>query len=70
MANKYYGWLGSNGYDGLVKIVNGAEAHVFNKVDKDFHRNDEYLKAAYDPGSEFDEISEDEAKALMKELMR
>ena len=70
MATKYYGWLGASGYNGLVKIKDNCEALVFNKKEKKFHRNDDYLKAAFDPGSDFDEISEKEAAALLKELSK
>lgn len=68
MAIKYYGWLGLKGYNGLVKIKDNSEAYVYNKKEKDFRRNDTYLKAAFDPGSEFEEISAKEAEALLKEL--
>ena len=64
---KYYGWLGGAGYDSLVKIKDNSEAYVFNREKKDFHRNDEFLKAAYDPGSDFEQISEDEANKLIGE---
>lgn len=67
---KYYGWIGGNGYDGLVKIVDNSEAYVFNKEKKDFHRSDEYLKAAFDPGSDFEEISEEEANDLIEGLTK
>lgn len=70
MATKYYGWLGQNGYNGLVKIKDNSEAYVFNKKEKNFRRNDTYLKAAFDPGSEFEEISATEAAALQKELAK
>ena len=69
MADKYYGWLGAKGYDGLVKIKDHSEAYVFNHEKKDFYRNDEYLKAAFDPGSDFEEISADEAKDLLTKLL-
>lgn len=68
MVTKYYGWLGPNGYNGLVKIKGNSQAYVYNKTEKKFRRNDTYLKAAFDPGSDFEEISAKEAAALQKEL--
>lgn len=67
---KFYGWIGSGGYKSLVKIKDNSEAYVFNKAEKDFHRNDDFLKAAFDPGSDFEQISEAEAQDLIKELSK
>ena len=64
--NRYYGWIGEHGYDSVVKITDAFDAHVFNREKKDFIKNNYYLKARYDPGSEFEEISEEEALELIK----
>lgn len=66
MAEKYYGWLGASGYNGVVKIVGLSEAYVFNKEQGDYRRDDEYLKAAFDPGSDFEEISKEEAEKIIE----
>lgn len=68
MAVKYYGWLGVKGYNGLVKVVDNSQAYVFDKKTKDFKRNDDYLKAAWDPSSDFDAISDKDAADLIKKL--
>ena len=68
MAVKYYGWIGAKGYNGVVKVKDMSEAHILTKAHKEFHRNDEYLKAVWDPGSEFDEITEVEAKEIMEKI--
>lgn len=68
MNEKYYGWLGKGGYDGVVKIVDYSEAYVFNKAKKDYRRDDEYLKAAFDPGSDFEEITKEEAEKIIEKI--
>ena len=69
MAVKYYGCLGKGGFNGVVKIENYSEAYVFNKGKKEFVRNDEYMKAAFNPGSEFEAITEEEANAIVEKLV-
>ena len=49
MKERYYGWLGIRGYDGVVKVINNCEAYVYNKRKKFFERDDDYLKAAFIP---------------------
>lgn len=68
MAEKYFGWIGSGGYDGVVLIKDYSEAYILTSEHKEFHRNDEYLKAAWDPGSEFDEITKEEADKIIAKL--
>lgn len=68
VSAKYYGWLGQGGYDGLVKIENGHEAYVFRAAEGKFVRNDDYMKAKYDPGSDFEEITKEEADAIVAKL--
>ena len=65
MAERYFGWIGTGGYDGVVMIKNYSEAYVMTNASKEFHRNDEFLKAMWNPGSEFEEISEAEAKKII-----
>ena len=67
---KYYGWLGLDGYNGLVKVENNSAAYIYDRKKKTFRRDDKYIKAAIDPGSEFDEISEKAAKDLMQRLSK
>lgn len=68
MVEKYYGWIGAGGYDGVVMVKNYSEAYIMTRVHKEFHRNDEYVKAAFDPGSEFEEISKEEAEKIMEKI--
>ena len=70
MKERYYGWLGIRGYDGVVKVINNCEAYVYNKRKKFFERDDDYLKAAFDPGSDFDEITKDEAMEIIGGLSK
>lgn len=70
MNEKYYGCFGSAGYNGVVKIVDGCEAYVYNRLYGAFRRNDDYLKAAYDPGSEYEEISKEEAEKIIERLKK
>lgn len=69
METKYYGWIFGDEYGSVVKVVNKSEAYVFNVREKDYHRNDKYLKAMFDPGSEFEEITESEAAEVTKSLL-
>lgn len=69
MDIRYYGWIGGNGYNSMVKIQKEDgiwKAYVFNRPEKAFRPDDYYLKAMWDPGSEFEEISEDEAMSLIE----
>jgi len=66
MDIKYYGWIYESGYGSVVKIVDRAEAYVFNRKEKKFRRNDDWLKAMFDPGSEFEEIPKDKAMTLIE----
>ena len=68
MAEKYYGWLGASGYNGVVKVIDYSEAYVFNKEMGDYRRDDEFMKAAIDPGSDFEEISKEEAEKIIEEM--
>ena len=68
MADNYYGWLGEKGYDGLVMVTDQGAAYVFNRPSNKFRRDDEFLKAKRDPGSEFEEITREEADALLKKF--
>ena len=70
MHEKYYGCLGVKGYNSVVKIVDGCEAYVYNRLYGAFRRNDDYLKAAYDPGSEYEEISKEEAEKIIEGLKK
>lgn len=67
---KYYGWLGASGFDGVVKIIDNSEAYVFNTKEKDYRRDDEFLKAAFDPGSDFEEISKEEAEKIIEKVTK
>lgn len=67
---KYYGWAVSGGYGCVVKIVDRCEAYIFSKTSGEFRRDDEYLKAAFDPGSDFDEITKEEAAKIVAELSK
>ena len=68
MAKKYYGWIGTGGYKNVVIVEDLSEARVFNKVTGEFEVDNEFLKAAWDPGSDFEEITEAEAQKIMKEM--
>lgn len=68
MPEKYYGCIGTKGYNSVVKIVDGCEAYIYNRLYKEYRRNDDYLKAMYDPGSEYDEISKEKAAEIIKSL--
>ena len=67
---KYYGWLGASGFDTVVKIKDYSEAYVFNIKEKKYVRNDDYLKAAFDPGSEFEAITKEEAEAIIEKVKK
>lgn len=69
MKETYYGcWKGPDGYASVVKIVDGCEAYVYRVPEGKYVRNDDYLKAMYDPGSDFDEIAKEEAEAVIERL--
>lgn len=65
---RYFGCIGAKGYNSVVKIVDGCEAYIYNRIAKGFKRNDDYLKALSDPGSEYEEISKKEADKIIKNL--
>lgn len=66
---KYYGILAAGEIDGLVKIEDGIEAYVFNQKKKKFVRDNYYLAAAYDPGTDFWDLTEEEAMEILEELI-
>ena len=68
MTEKYYGCIGTNGYNSVVKIVDSSEAYIYHRLYKAFRRNDDYLKAMFDPGSEFDEITKEKAEEIIGKL--
>jgi len=68
MEVQYYGCKGINGYNSVVKIVDASEAYIYNRLYKAFHRNDEYMKAMFDPGSEYDEITKEKAEEIIRSL--
>lgn len=68
MAEKYYGCIGLNRYNSVVKVVDGCEAYIYNRWEKEYYRNDYYLKAMYDPGSEYDEITKEKAEEIIRNL--
>ena len=70
MAEKYFGWIGKGGYKNVVIIENLSEARVFNKVKGEFETDNEFLKAAWDPGSEFEEITKAEAEKIIAEMKK
>lgn len=67
MAVKYYGCVSPGGYNGVVIVTDLSEAQVYNNQEKKFHRNDDYVKAAFDL-SHYDEISKEEADAIIAKL--
>lgn len=68
MSVKYFGWIGTGGYKNVVIVENMSEAKVFNRASGELVVKNEYLKAMWDPGSEFEEISEAEAKKILEKL--
>ena len=68
MSVKYFGWIGTGGYQNVVIVENMCEAKVFNKPKGEFRVDNYFLKAMWDPGSEFEEISEAEAKKIVEKL--
>lgn len=68
MAEKYYGCIGIKGYNSVVKIVDSSEAYIYNRLYKAYHRNDDYLKAMFNPGSEYDEITKEKAEEIIRSL--
>ena len=68
MEVKYYGCIGINGYNSVVKMVDASEAYIYNRLYKAFHRNDDYMKAMFDPGSEYDEITKEKAEEIIRSL--
>lgn len=66
---EYYGWLGIDKYDTVVQIVNNM-ASVYRIADKMFRRDDYFLKAKYDPGSEYEPITEEEARIIIERIER
>lgn len=67
MAKEYYGWIGKGGYQNVI-VIEGHEARVFNRTKKAWETDNEFLKAKWDPGSEFDQISAEEAKKIMERI--
>ena len=51
MNAEYYGWLGAKGYDTVIKIED-YDAYVYRTVEQKFVKNNDFLKAKWDPGSE------------------
>lgn len=70
MAEKYFGWIGKGGYKNVVIVTDLSEARVFNKVKGEFEVDNEFLNAAWDPGSDFEEISKAEADKIIEELKK
>jgi len=70
MAEKYFGWIGTGGYKNVVIVTDLSEAKVFNKAKGEFEVDNEFLKAAWDPGSDFEEISKAEADKIIRELKK
>lgn len=70
MSEKYFGWVSRGGYSNVVIIKNLCEAHVFNKRINDFEIDNYYLKAAWDPGSEFDEITKEQADEIIARIKK
>lgn len=68
MAEKYFGWIGSGGYKNVILVKEGGEAYFFNRAEKAFERNDEFAKAQWDPGSDFEEITKEEAEKVIERL--
>lgn len=67
MAKEYYGWIGNGGYKNVIVIEN-QEACVFNRTKKAWETDNDFLKAKWDPGSEFEKISEGQAKQIMERI--
>lgn len=66
MEEKYYGCIGIKGYNSVVKIIDSCEAYIYNRWDKEYRRNDDYMKAMFDPGSEYDEITKEQADEIIR----
>lgn len=67
MAEKYYGWIGSGGYKNVI-IIENNEARVFNIPNHQWETDNYFLKAKWDPGSDFEEITKEEAEKIIKKL--
>ena len=66
---EYYGCLGIDTYDTVVMIVD-EEAYVYRVPEKMFRRDNYFLKAKYDLGSEFEPITEEEARTIIERIER
>lgn len=69
MAKKYFGWVGKGGYKNVV-IIENHEARVFNIPNQEWETDNEFLKAMWDPGSEFDEITEAMANEILERIKK
>ena len=67
MAKQYFGWIGHGGYKNVV-IIENSEARVFNVPKKEWETDNEFLKAKWDPGSDFEEITKEEAEKIIEKL--
>ena len=64
MNAEYYGWLGAKGYDTDIKIED------YRTVEQKFVKNNDFLKAKWDPGSEFEAITKKEADKIIDRIKR
>lgn len=69
MNAEYYGWLGAKGYDTVIKIED-YDAYVYRTVEQKFVKNNDFLKAKWDPGSEFEAITKKEADKVIDRIKR
>ena len=69
MNAEYYGWLGAKGYDTVIKIED-YDAYVYRTVEQKFVKNNDFLKAKWDPGSEFEANTKKEADKIIDRIKR
>ena len=66
---RYFGILGADDYIGIVKIIDRSEAYIYHLKKKKYIRNDNYLNALFDPGTDYEEVTEEEANDILNDLM-
>lgn len=66
---RYYGRMGAGEYVGVVKIEDACRAYVYHLKKKKYVRDDYFLCAAYDPGTDYWEVNEEEAQEIINDLL-
>lgn len=71
MGVEYFAWLGLGTLPDSVIIVNEHdETFVFDIRKQVFERDDYFLKAKYDPGSDYKQITKEKAAEILAAITK